>query len=47
MSDASIEIQVARAVPGDASECVRMRGMTRENAVSEERLRAYGITAES
>lgn len=35
------------ATPGDAPECVRLRGLTRENAVSEERLRAAGITAES
>ena len=36
-----------RSVAEDAPECVRMRGLTRENAVSEERLRAHGITAES
>ncbi len=38
---------VMRAVAADAPECVRLRGMTRENAVPQERLRAYGITAES
>ena len=35
------------AVPSDAAECVRIRGRTRENAISEERLRNAGITAES
>ena len=35
------------AVPEDAAECVALRGKTRENAVSEERLRSIGITAES
>jgi GNAT superfamily N-acetyltransferase len=35
------------ACPGDAADCVRLRGLTRENAVSEARLRAYGITVES
>lgn len=47
MSSAFTEPQVKRAVAADAPECVRMRGLTRENAVSEERLRAHGITAES
>ena len=35
------------AVPSDATECVRIRGRTRENAISEERLRNAGITTES
>lgn len=35
------------ATPDDAPECVRLRAMTRENAVSEARLREVGITAES
>jgi GNAT superfamily N-acetyltransferase len=47
MSGAFIAIQITRAVPADAPECVRMRGMTRENAIPEEWLRAHGITAES
>jgi GNAT superfamily N-acetyltransferase len=38
---------IRRAVPEDASACVHLRGMTRENAVSVERLRAYGITEQS
>jgi GNAT superfamily N-acetyltransferase len=44
MGDAHI---FSRARPNDASECVRLRGLTRENAVSEERLREYGVTAQS
>ena len=35
------------AVPGDAAECVALRGMTRENAISAARLRALGITEQS
>jgi len=36
-----------RALAADAAECVRIRGLTRENSVSVERLRSAGITAES
>jgi L-amino acid N-acyltransferase YncA len=35
------------AIPGDASLCIKIRGLTRENAFSEEALRALGITTES
>jgi GNAT superfamily N-acetyltransferase len=35
------------AAPADIAECVRIRGLTRENAVSEERLRSLGITVAS
>ena len=35
------------AVPADAAACVRLRGLTRENAISEERLRSMGITVRS
>src|SRR5262245_47261192 len=35
------------AVAADAAECVRIRGLTRENAVSVERLRSAGITVDS
>lgn len=35
------------AVPADAADCVTLRGRTRENAVSAERLQAIGITAAS
>ena len=38
---------ITRSVPADAAECVRLRGLTRENAVSEARLRGMGISAES
>ena len=40
-------IVFSRARPDDARECVRLRGLTRENAISEERLREYGITVQS
>jgi GNAT superfamily N-acetyltransferase len=35
------------ALPGDAAECVVLRGKTRENAFSEEQLGSIGITAQS
>ena len=35
------------ALSEDAEECVALRGKTRENAVSKERLRSIGITAKS
>ncbi len=40
-------LEVSRARPDDAGACVRLRGLTRENAVSEERLREYGVTVQS
>ena len=39
------KLQLAK--PSDAPECLRIRGLTRENAVAQERLRSLGITAES
>ena len=36
-----------RAVAQDAGPCVALRGQTRENAVSPERLGSYGITVET
>ena len=45
--NALIDPDYQPATASDARECVRIRGQTRENAVSEERLRALGITAES
>ena len=42
-----MHLEYLRATPSDASECVRIRALTRENAISEERLRSIGITAES
>ena len=35
------------AVPGDAPACVALRGMTRQNAISEAGLAALGVTSES
>jgi GNAT superfamily N-acetyltransferase len=35
------------AVPLDTGECIVLRGMTRENAITAPRLASYGITAES
>ena len=40
-------LELRRARPEDAAECVRLRGLTRENAVSEDRLREYGVTVQS
>ncbi len=40
-------ISLSPAVSGDATDCVALRGRTRENAVSEARLRELGITAGS
>lgn len=42
-----VALTYRRAVPEDAPECVTLRGMTRENALSAEGLRAYGITPAS
>jgi GNAT superfamily N-acetyltransferase len=38
---------IRTARPLDIAECVRLRGLTRENAVSAERLASLGITVES
>ena len=35
------------ARPQDAGECIRIRGLTRENAISEQRLHALGITVDT
>lgn len=35
------------AVPTDAAECVVLRGKTRQNAITEQQLRARGITAKT
>jgi GNAT superfamily N-acetyltransferase len=42
-----VPITYRRARPDDAAECVVLRGMTRENAISAERLAAVGITVQS
>ncbi|WP_460456256.1 GNAT family N-acetyltransferase [Arenimonas alkanexedens] len=41
------EVIARRALPSDAAACVDLRGRTRENAVSVERLAAMGITVDS
>jgi GNAT superfamily N-acetyltransferase len=43
----SHHLELRPAIASDAKECVHLRGRTRENAVSEERLRELGISAES
>lgn len=40
-------LRISRSLPSDALECVRLRGLTRENAISAERLLRMGISAES
>ena len=42
-----MHFQYRSALPADAQECIRIRGLTRENAISAERLAALGITVES
>ena len=41
------DVSFGLAVAADAEECVRVRGLTRENAVTAHRLAAAGITAAS
>lgn len=40
-------LEYRAAVPDDVAECIDVRGRTRENAISVERLRARGITLQS
>jgi GNAT superfamily N-acetyltransferase len=47
LTPSQLSMTIHPACPHDAFECVRLRGQTRENAVSELRLRALGITAAS
>ena len=42
-----MQIDFRAALPDDAEKCVVLRGLTRENAFSEEQLRSIGITTES
>jgi ribosomal protein S18 acetylase RimI-like enzyme len=42
-----MQIEYRPATPQDAHECVRIRGLTRENAISGPRLASLGITGES
>jgi ribosomal protein S18 acetylase RimI-like enzyme len=41
------DLMITRAAPEDATECVHLRGLTRENAISADRLKQYGVTADS
>jgi GNAT superfamily N-acetyltransferase len=40
-------VTILPAVPADAERCLEIRGMTRENAVSEQQLATYGITRDT
>ena len=42
-----MQLEYRPATPQDAHDCVRIRGLTRENAISESRLASLGITPES
>jgi ribosomal protein S18 acetylase RimI-like enzyme len=42
-----MHVEYRSALPEDATECVAVRGKTRENAVSAAQLRSIGITAKS
>jgi GNAT superfamily N-acetyltransferase len=42
-----VQLQYRTATPQDTAECIRIRGLTRENAVSAERLASLGITLEA
>ncbi len=44
---ALMNIEFKPAPPHFAAEYIRLRGLTRENAISEERLRTLGITAQT
>jgi len=43
----SMHIKYREAHSEDAAECVALRGKTRQNAASEDRLRSIGVTAKS
>ena len=42
-----MHLEYRAALPEDATACVDIRGKTRQNAISAERLRSMGITAET
>lgn len=42
-----MQINYRPAEPQDAQECIRIRALTRENAISEQSLAEFGITASS
>lgn len=46
-ADEMAALHYRRAVPTDAAECIRLRGMTRENPIRAPRLASLGITAQS
>jgi GNAT superfamily N-acetyltransferase len=43
----SAGVEVRSAVPGDAAACLLIRGKTRQNAATPEKLAEYGITAQT
>jgi ribosomal protein S18 acetylase RimI-like enzyme len=47
MQEKQTMLHIRKAIPSDALECVLLRGRTRENAVSQERLASLGITPQS
>jgi hypothetical protein len=47
VKSAPIPLTYRPAVPEDIAACIDLRGKTRENAVSVERLKALGVTHES
>ena len=42
-----MKLEYRAATPSDAAECVRLRTLTRENAITEEQLAKIGITPQS
>jgi len=42
-----VDVVYRKALPEDAEECVSIRGRTRENSVTVERLKALGVTVEA
>jgi ribosomal protein S18 acetylase RimI-like enzyme len=42
-----MHLKYRTATPADARDCIRLRGLTRDNAISEDWLASVGITAES
>ena len=41
------DVVYRRALPEDIAACIELRGRTRENAISAERLKSVGITLDS
>lgn len=42
-----MNLQYRTATPADARDCIRLRGLTRDNAIPDDLLASVGITAES